>query len=135
MNKEDICFTRKMEKILKEEIRSAVGDVYEKHQKVEEFLKRDKTAEIIKAEDLGKHDVALFQTIVDTYKEEGFQAYSISNILVDFQIDGDKVTAKKLYRFRCEYELETRTYFLSNYGKTWRAWAALPKRREAEAWE
>lgn len=133
MKKENICFTRKMEKILKKEIRSAVGDVYEKHQKIEEFLNRDKTAKIIKADDLGKHDVALFQTSV--IQETEFQPYSLSDILVDFQIDGDKVTAKKLYRFMGEYELETRTYFLSNYGKTWRAWAALPKRRAAEVWE
>ena len=55
--------------------------------------------------------------------------FNLEDILVDFKVDMAKetVTAKKLYRFRGKYFMKTRKYDMRNYGKTWRAWDAVPK--------
>jgi hypothetical protein len=54
--------------------------------------------------------------------------FSLEDILVDFKVDMAKatVTAKKLYRFQGKYFMKTRKYDMRNYGKTWRAWDAVP---------
>ena len=41
----------------------------------------------------------------------------------------ETVTAKKLYRFQGKYFMKTRKYDMRNYGKTWRAWDAVPNER------
>lgn len=126
MKKEEICFTKRMETISEDQIGYEFGNTFEKHEKIEKFLCRNKTETPIPIEKLGEYDAALFQN--------AWQDYSLADIMVDFKIDKEKgeVTAKKLFRCRGEYELETRIYFIDNYGKTWRAWAAIPTREAAE---
>ena len=88
---------------------------------------------IIPIEELEKHKAALFQTVNNDY----FQEYSLEDVLIDFEVDREKgkVKAQKLMRTFGEYELETRIYYIENYGKTWRAWAALPTRAAAQRWD
>ena len=134
INKADICFTIKTKPIREKEINVQFGNVFEKHKKVVEFMKRNKTDKIIPVKELGKHDAALFQTLLIPHE---LQEYSLSDIMVDFEIDYETgtVTAKKLFRCLGRYEMETRVYYLDNYGKTWRAWSALPKREAARIWD
>ena len=129
---ETVCYTSKREEISTKEIPSLFGDILEKHKKMEEFILRSRTkAQVIPAEELGKYGTALFQAAA-----RGLMEYSLSDIMVDFEIDQrtGKVTATKLWRYRGKNELETRTYFMGNYGKTWRAWSALPE-DEAAKWD
>ena len=125
---ESVCYTSKREKVTYKDILKKFGDIQEKHNKIAEFMKRNKTdAKVIPIEELGNHEVALFQS----FAKESFQTYSLSDIMVDFQIEPEtgKVTVLKLYRFRGEEWMETRTYWTGNYNKTWRAWTALPPRQ------
>lgn len=126
-----VCYTSKREEISKKDIPSLFGDPLEKHKKVEEFILRSRAkARVIPAKELEKHEVALFQA-----GAKGLMDYSLSDIMVDFEIDQKtgKVTAEKLWRYMGKNELETRTYYMGNYGKTWRAWSAIPE-GEAAKW-
>ena len=132
MNKEDICYTRKTGIISRKKINSVFGDIITKRKKIEQFLHNEKTETPIPVDELREHDVALFQTSI----HEGRQEYLLEDIMVDFEIDKEKgeVTARKLIYYNRVHELETRIYYLDNYGKTWRAWAALPTREAAQRW-
>lgn len=132
MKKEDICFVHKSRTIRRHEINKLFGNIYEKRARAHEFLKKRKTDKIIPIEELEKHKAALFQT-VNSYH---FQEYSLEDVLIDFKVDREKgeVKAQKLIVFG-EYELETRIYYIENYGKTWRAWDALPTRDAARRWD
>ena len=130
---ETICFIRDMKEIDRKEIPDIFGDVIRKHDKVEAFMARGKkNARVIPADKLELYDVALFQI----KGKDMIRPYSLSDIMVDFEIDRKtgKVTAKKLYRYREKYELETRTYYIGNYNRTWRAWTALPEENNAGNW-
>lgn len=134
MNKEDICFVRKCEIVSRKKAHSVIGDIITKRIKIEQFLHRKKTNTPIPADELEKHDVALFQP---NHLEYDFQDYLLSDIMVDFEIDKEhgKITARKLYYYNGRHEIETRTYYMGNYGKTWRAWASLPTRKAARVWD
>ena len=130
---EAICYIAKREDIKRKDINKVFGNIKKKHEKIVEFMHRSKTtAKVISIEDLGKHDVALFQC----NQKETFQDYSLCDIMVDFTIDRmtGEVTVKKLLRWNRKWVLETRKYYTGNYGKTWRAWTALPNREKAK-WE
>lgn len=133
IDKQDTCYEHKSIEIGWHEIEKKFGSIYEKKLKVHEFFKREKTDVVIPVEELEKHHSALFQTI----HNNGFQDYSFNDVLIDFQVDKEKgiVKAKKLFKFMQRYFLETRIYYIENYGKTWRAWAALPTRASASRWD
>lgn len=128
---EEICYTQKQEPIGKNEITVKIGNILEMADKIKKFMNRNKkSAMVIPVEELEQHDTALFQTNTDWTTGSN---YCLENILTGFQVDRTKgrVTAKKLYKFRGEYIMETRTYLIRNYGKTWRAWTALPDDQES----
>ena len=133
VKKEDICFVRKSRTIGWHEINKLFGSIYEKRVRAHEFFKKRKTDMIIPIEELEKHKAALFQTVHNNH----FQEYSFEDVLIDFKVDREKgeVKAQKLMIALGEYELETRIYYIENYGKTWRAWAALPTRDAAKRWD
>ena len=133
MNKEDIICKRKCEIVSRKNVRYVFGSIYTKRIKIEQFLHRKKTNTPIPANELEKHDVALFQP---NHLEHGFEEYTLSDIMVDFEIDKEhgEITARKLYYYNGRHEIETRTYYIENYGKTWIAWAALPTREAARRW-
>ena len=133
-DRDGICFIKRNEKITKKEVPEKFGDLLAKHTKAEEFIGRQKhTAKVIPADELEKHDTALFEVNI-----EGGH-YTLSDIMVDFEVDrkAGEVTAKKLWRYQGTYEMETRTYYIENYNKTWRAWMAVPteEARREESWK
>ena len=120
----EILFTKRTEKITEKEVQNKFGDLITKHKKVEEFIGRPKqTAKVITEEDLEKYDTALFELNV-----EGRIYYTLSDIMVDFEVNrqAGEVTVKKLWRYRGKYEMEIRKYYIENYNRTWRAWTAVP---------
>ena len=132
-----ICYTRTIEDISQEDIAKRFGDVMKKYYMVKEFMAREtKGARIICADELELHEVALFQInhegIMDTV-----HLYYLSDIMAEFEVDRNTgtVKAKKLYRLMGKYKLETRIYYIGNYGKTWRAWTAVPAEEEAKGAE
>ena len=135
MDRGKICFTKRTEKITEKEVQKKFGDLITKHKKVQEFIGRPKqTANVITEEDLEKYDTALFELNV-----EDIIHYTLSDIMVDFEVDrkAGEVTVKKLWRYRGKYEMEIRKYYIENYNRTWRAWSAVPTEsaRRAEEWE
>ena len=133
----ETCYTWTLKQNLSEkEIQKEFGDKYavnDKINKIRRFLTRE-DASIIPLEQLSHEDVAFFENREE--KEYGYvdlepheKPFSLEDILVDFKVDMAKetVTAKKLYRFQGKYFMKTREYDMRNYGKTWRAWDAVPK--------
>lgn len=132
MEKEHICYIHKSIRITEEEFKSINKDLLNKHQKIKEFIGRDrKDAKLIPEEELVNHDIAFFQLLQMPPAEQIYFSDSLSNIMVDFLVDREKgeVTAKKWWRFRGEVGMETRIYLLENYNKTWRAWTAVPEKK------
>ena len=134
MNNEDVCYVRKREFIKKKEIRVLFGDVIQKREKTKAFIIQRKTDVPIPISELEKYEAALFQ---HHHNNDEWPEYLLEDILVDYEIKADRgeVTAKKLFYHMGKYELETRTYYLGNYGKTWRAWKALPTEEAARKWD
>lgn len=134
-DRDGVCFIKRNEKITKKEVPEKFGDLLAKHMKVEEFIGRQKhTAKVIPADELEKHDTALFEL-----NHEFEIHYTLSDIMVDFEVDrkAGEVTVKKLWRYQGKYEMETRIYYIENYNKTWRAWTAVPTKdaMAAEEWK
>lgn len=132
----EACYTFTVkENMSGKEIQKEFGDIYAARDKIRRFLTR-KDASIIPLEQLSHEDVAFFENREENvYRYEDFEPdeklFSLEDILVDFKVDMAKetVTAKKLYRFQGKYFMKTRKYDMRNYGKTWRAWDAVPKER------
>ena len=130
----EACYTfTTKENLSEKEIQKEFGDIYAARDKTRRFLTRE-DASIIPLEQLSNEDVAFFENREE--KEYGYvnlepheKPFSLEDILVDFKVDMEKatVTAKKLYRFQGKYFMKTRKYDIRNYGKTWRAWDAVPK--------
>ena len=130
---DEVCYIHKSEEIRREEIPAKIGNVMELADKIKAFMARDKKgAMVIPAEELEQHDTALFQNHI-IGEGDPLLLYSPGDIMTGFKVDRatGKVIVKKLYRFRGDYLMETRTYLIRNYGKTWRAWTAMPDERKA----
>lgn len=134
---ENISYIARTKQLKKwKEINQAYEGIREKQRKIRDFMNRDKSqAVVIPAEELKNHDTALFEVLARTLGGRVIEdpwacGWSLSDILVDFRVDTERgtVTAVKIYECMSGSELETRTYYLENYGKTWRAWDALPER-------
>lgn len=132
----EACYTFTVKENLSgKEIQEEFGDIYAARDKIRRFLTRE-DASIIPLEQLSHEDVAFFENREENvYRYEDFKPdekpFNLEDILVDFKVDMAKetVTAKKLYRFQGKYFMKTRKYDMRNYGKTWRAWDAVPKER------
>lgn len=122
------------EDLSEKDIREEFGDIYEKKKRIFAYLDKEEDPKIIPPEQLKDHEVAFFENNIEDaldYDTQMFvpRPFSLEDVLVDFEVDTKKetVTAKKLYRYRGKYFMKTRTYDMKNYGKTWRAWTAMPK--------
>ena len=130
----EVCYTYTVkENLTGKEIQKEFGDIYAARDKIRRFLARG-NASIIPLEQLSHEDVAFFENREE--EEYGYadmepheKPFNLEDILVDFKVDMAKgtVTAKKLYKFQEKWFMKTRKYDMRNYGKTWRAWDAMPK--------
>lgn len=102
------------------------------HKQFNEFFK-NKNPRVLTLDEVKNRKIAYFELGHHGMKD----MVILSHIMVDYQIEDDKLVAYKLWEHWSGSTIELYKFPLENYGVTWRCWSAVPtvKQIRQEKWQ